>query len=228
MNKQQNPLEIKEADLEEGINKPFLQSMPSVNIDGVRTMGEVRMESKLVMKRLIAVTCVSCTFMICELIGGWLSHSLAILTDAAHLLSDVSGFVISIFSIWIGMIPAKKSSLSYGYHRAEIVGALTSVLIIWALTVWLVIEAVNRVIEPTPVDGLIMVITSCVGLSCNLVMGLILNTNICGKIEIEPRASKMTREKMLERTKSKEISEKNKKSENPNLKAAVIHILGFL
>ena len=114
------------------------------------------MESRLVMKRLIGVTCVSFTFMICELIGGWLSNSLAILTDAAHLLSDVSGFVISIFSIWVGMVPAKRSSLSYGYHRAEIIGALTSVIIIWALTVWLVIEAVNRVLNPTPVNGLIM------------------------------------------------------------------------
>lgn len=203
------------------------------------TIEDLRLESKMVMKRLISVTTVSFTFMCVELIGGYLSNSLAILTDAAHLLSDVSGFVISIFSIWVGLIPAKKDSLSYGYHRAEIIGALASVLIIWALTVWLVVEAVNRFITPTPVDGFIMLITSCFGLLCNLVMGLILNTNICGKIEVEPRISKISRRKREE----DELQEKKKttldaqskieienefrrKTENPNMRAAVIHILG--
>lgn len=201
------------------------------------TLDDVRRESRLVMKRLIAVTCVSFTFMCCELVGGYLSGSLAILTDAAHLSSDVSGFVISIFSIWVGLIPAKKSSLSYGYHRAEIIGALASVLIIWALTVWLVIAAVSRVFNPTPVDGLIMTISAFIGLSCNLIMGLILNTNICGKIEIEPRISHMARvksdeDKLLKMKKDMEHNgktvdmEKMRKPENPNLRAAIIHILG--
>jgi zinc transporter 2 len=213
--------------------QPMLQSV-EIDCGPTLTIDDIRMESRLVMKRLTAVTCVSCTFMCCEFIGGWLSNSLAILTDAAHLLSDVSGFVISIFSIWVGLVPAKRSSLSYGYVRAEIIGALTSVLIIWALTVWLVIEAVNRVVNPTPVNGLIMTITSIIGLCCNLVMGLILNTNICGKIEIEPRISKMSRMKKeedlyLETKKTMELEGKpvhERKTENPNLRAAVIHIMG--
>lgn len=222
--------------VEGGNQQPMLQST-EIDCGPTLTLDDVRQESRLVMKRLISVTCVSCTFMVCELIGGWLSNSLAILTDAAHLLSDVSGFIISIFSIWVGLIPAKKSSLSYGYHRAEIIGALTSVLIIWALTAWLVIEAVDRVINPSPVDGLIMTITSIIGLCCNLVMGLILNTNICGKIEIEPRISKMSRmkkeeEQLMEKKKTMELEGKTvnleqvRKTENPNLRAAVIHILG--
>lgn len=207
--------------------------------DETFTIEDMRLESRMVMKRLLSVTSVSFTFMCVELVGGWLANSLAILTDAAHLSSDVSGFLISIFSIWIGMIPAKKYSLSYGYHRAEIIGALTSVLIIWALTVWLVIEAFNRLFNPTPVDGFIMLITSIFGLCCNLVMGLILNTNICGKIEIEPRISKMARKKknndeLIEKRKTSidpEASllmeqEHRRKTENPNLRAAVIHILG--
>lgn len=218
--------------------EPMLSST-EIDCGPTLTIDDVRLESRLVMKRLTAVTCVSCTFMCCELVGGWLSNSLAILTDAAHLLSDVSGFVISIFSIWVGLIPAKKSSLSYGYHRAEIIGALTSVLIIWALTVWLVIEAVQRVITPSHVDGLIMTITSVIGLCCNLIMGVILNTDICGKIEIEPRISKMSRMKkeedlLMEKKKSMELEgkpvdlEQMRKTENPNLRAAVIHILGMI
>lgn len=54
------------------------------------------------MKRLIIVSALCITFMVIEVIGGILANSMAIMTDAAHLLSDFSGFLISIFSIWIG------------------------------------------------------------------------------------------------------------------------------
>ena len=62
-------------------------------------------------------------FMAVEIVGGILANSLAILTDAAHLMSDIAGFMISIFAIWLGR---KKATVefSYGWHRAEIIGAL--------------------------------------------------------------------------------------------------------
>ena len=82
-----------------------------------------------------------------EFIGGLLAGSMAIMTDAAHLLSDFSGFAISIFSIWIGTRPA-SNNMSFGYHRAEILGALGSVMLIWGLTVWLIYEAIYRLVHP--------------------------------------------------------------------------------
>lgn len=93
------------------------------------------------MKKLLIVSILCISFMIVEIIGGALAHSMAIMTDAAHLLSDFSGFLISIFSIWIGTRPA-SNNMSYGYHRAEIIGALGSVMLIWGLTLWLIWEAV--------------------------------------------------------------------------------------
>jgi len=54
------------------------------------------------MKKLILVSALCITFMVIEVVGGLLANSMAIMTDAAHLLSDFSGFLISIFSIWIG------------------------------------------------------------------------------------------------------------------------------
>ena len=54
------------------------------------------------MKRLLIVTIICFLFMIVEIIGGFLSDSLAILTDAAHMLSDVAGFGISLIAVWIG------------------------------------------------------------------------------------------------------------------------------
>ena len=83
-------------------------------------------------------------FMIFEFIGGWLSNSVAIMTDAAHMLSDVTGFFISIMSIHLAMkTPTEQKS--YGFLRTEVLGALTSIIFIWALVIWLVFEASCRV-----------------------------------------------------------------------------------
>ncbi len=126
------------------------------------------------MKKLIIVSVLCITFMGVEVVGGVLANSMAIMTDAAHLLSDFSGFLISIFSIWIGTRPASKN-MSYGYHRAEIIGALGSVVFIWGLTIWLIWEALMRLIYPTKVDGLIMMIIAGIGLVFNLIMGKLLH-----------------------------------------------------
>eukprot|EP00357_Protocruzia_adherens_P014255 CAMPEP_0115035982 /NCGR_PEP_ID=MMETSP0216-20121206/41816_1 /TAXON_ID=223996 /ORGANISM="Protocruzia adherens, Strain Boccale" /LENGTH=254 /DNA_ID=CAMNT_0002415653 /DNA_START=118 /DNA_END=879 /DNA_ORIENTATION=- len=98
------------------------------------------------------------------------------MTDAAHLLSDLSGFVISIVSLWIARQPASENH-TYGYHRAEIVGALGSILVIWVLTVWLVSEAIGRVINPVEVDGGIMTITAVIGIGVNIFMAWTLGAN---------------------------------------------------
>lgn len=122
--------------------------------------------------------------MFCEFAGGIISGSLAILTDAAHMFSDVAGFMISFFSIMISQRQGGFNK-SYGYHRAEILGALLSIFIIWILLVWLNIEAVNRIITPPPpIDSTVMLITSIIGLACNLTNFAALNC-ACGNIEAE-------------------------------------------
>lgn len=68
------------------------------------------------------------------------------MTDAAHLLSDVLGYVISIFSLWLSLRTADKD-LTYGYARADVLGAMGSVAIIWGLTGWLLFEAYERLIH---------------------------------------------------------------------------------
>ena len=118
--------------------------------------------------------CVICTiFMIIEIVGGYLANSIAIMSDAAHLLSDLLGFLISIISIHISRKVA-KNDMSYGYHRAEIIGALVSIVLIWALTIWLLYEATLRMIRTPQVDGLIMIIVAIIGFSFNVIMGIIL------------------------------------------------------
>ena len=76
--------------------------------------------------------------------------------------------MISYFAIYLGSRPASQA-MSFGYHRAEILGALASVLLIWGLIIWLVVEAVQRLIGENHVDGEIMLITAVIGLVCNIV-----------------------------------------------------------
>lgn len=113
-------------------------------------------------------------FMIGEIVGGFFANSLAIMTDAAHLLSDLAGFLISIFALWLTE-RAPTSRLSFGFHRAEILGALISVLMIWLLTGILVYEAVYRLRNPEDVDGKLMFLVAAGGLTVNAAMGVILH-----------------------------------------------------
>ena len=68
--------------------------------------------------------------------------------------------------------------MSFGYHRAEILGALASILLIWGLIIYLFIEAIHRIFDPEGVDGTIMLITACVGLACNIIS--IFTLHSCG------------------------------------------------
>jgi cation diffusion facilitator family transporter len=125
------------------------------------------------MKNLLIITGICFLFMICEIFGGYLSGSLAIMTDAAHMLSDVFGFLISYFAIYLGSKPSNKH-MSYGYHRAEILGALASIILIWCLIIYLLIEAILRILHPGKIDAKIMLLTSSVGLLCNIISIIIL------------------------------------------------------
>lgn len=56
-------------------------------------------------------------FQVAEVIGGYYAGSLAVMTDAAHLMSDFVGFLVSLFALWVARWPPNKS-LQFGYHRA--------------------------------------------------------------------------------------------------------------
>ena len=125
------------------------------------------------LRKLIYVSLICLFFMCIEIIGGYLANSIAIMSDAAHLLSDFLGFIISILSIYISKKTA-TSEMSFGFHRAEIIGALVSVTLIWGLTIWLLYEATLRILAPPEVDGFIMLLVAVIGFLFNLIMGLVL------------------------------------------------------
>jgi zinc transporter 2 len=97
-----------------------------------------------------------------------MANSIAIMTDTAHLASDVIGFFISIMSIKLAMKPADKA-LSYGWHRAEILGTILSVVFLWGLTIWLLYAATLRIFSPPPIESSYMIITAFASLLFNII-----------------------------------------------------------
>ncbi|KAK1419196.1 hypothetical protein QVD17_28358 [Tagetes erecta] len=124
--------------------------------------------------KLLASVVVCFLFMAVEVVGGIKANSLAILTDAAHLLSDVAAFAISLFAVWASGWDATPRQ-SYGFFRIEILGTLVSIQMIWLLTGILVYEAIVRLFHGTvAVEGGLMFIISFVGLFVNIFMIFIL------------------------------------------------------
>ena len=91
--------------------------------------------------RIATIFCV--VFMCVEVVGGYMANSLAILTDAAHLLTDVGAFILALYTLH-ATTKGSDHVYSYGYHRAEVVGTLASVFTIWALVGAIVVESFSR------------------------------------------------------------------------------------
>ncbi len=182
-----------------------------------------------VIKKLSKVSIFCTCFMIIEFVGGYLAGSLAIMTDAAHLLSDLSGFLISMFSLYIALRPA-NNKLTYGYHRAEVIGALSSILIIWVLTVWLISQAIYRLFNPHPIQAIYMMGIATLGLIFNLIMSKILTSDNIPNAFEKGDDSVDDIEVGEDLLNSSGINEANepliKEKDNPILKAAFVHILG--
>jgi solute carrier family 30 (zinc transporter), member 2 len=121
------------------------------------------------LSRIKKASIICITFMLVEIIGGLISNSLAILSDAAHMATDQMGLFIQVLVIFLSR-RKQTAQMSYGYHRADIIGALLGVFTIWFLTYILVVEAVERFEKPQAVEGWVMILIAVLGLVANLVM----------------------------------------------------------
>jgi cobalt-zinc-cadmium efflux system protein len=117
-------------------------------------------------RRLILVLVVTSIYFLTELAGGYLTGSLALLSDAVHMLTDVAALVLSLLTLWISTRPA-SSAKSYGYLRAEILGALLNGLFLWLLVVFIWFEAFERLRNPRHVAGLGVMAIALVGIAVN-------------------------------------------------------------
>ena len=203
---------------------------------------KLRVQNKVAMFKLKIISIVCCSFMIIEFICGYLAGSLAIMSDATHLLSDLAGFLISLFSLIVAMKPADRN-FTFGYHRFEVLGALASILIIWGLTVWLLMAAVWRIRHPNPIVGFLMVCIAAGGLLFNIIMNRVLAYNpVVNSMDSGMGAIKQSndeennnntdnnlKESLLNnenKISDDELEHNLKADDNPVIRAAYIHILG--
>uniref|UniRef100_UPI0037E73977 proton-coupled zinc antiporter SLC30A2-like n=1 Tax=Semicossyphus pulcher TaxID=241346 RepID=UPI0037E73977 len=139
-------------------------------------MSGAEIDARRSARRKLLIACsLTFVFMTGEVIGGYAAHSLAIMTDAAHLLTDFGSILISLFSLWISSRP-QTHTMTFGWHRAEILGMLLSIVSIWAVTAVLLISAVQRITEGNyDIDSQIMLMTSGCAVGVNVLMVLILH-----------------------------------------------------
>jgi cobalt-zinc-cadmium efflux system protein len=136
---------------------------------GPRDRGEVSARLKWVLG-------LTATFMVAELVGGLLSNSLALLADAGHMLTDVAALGLSVFAISLARRPPSRRR-TYGYVRFEILAALVNGAALLVIAGLIVREAWERIQQPAPIDGAIMLGVAAVGLVVNVVGATLLHSH---------------------------------------------------
>jgi cobalt-zinc-cadmium efflux system protein len=126
------------------------------------------------MPRLWLVLGLTGTFMVLEVVGGWLSGSLALLADAGHMLTDVGALVLSLLTAWVAQRPADDTK-TYGYLRWEILAALVNGAALFGIAGWVVVEAIQRLQHPHPIRTGLFLAIAAAGLLVNLVSLYILH-----------------------------------------------------
>ncbi|MEZ2122171.1 MULTISPECIES: cation diffusion facilitator family transporter [unclassified Corynebacterium] len=118
------------------------------------------------LKALIGVIVLTTTIFLAEVIFGLLSGSLALLADAAHMLSDSAGLVIALVAILIGR-RAATASATYGYRRIEVIAAAVNALSVGLISIWIVVEAIKRLGGEGHIDTTMMLIVAVIGFIAN-------------------------------------------------------------
>ncbi|MFE3604914.1 cation diffusion facilitator family transporter [Streptomyces goshikiensis] len=107
------------------------------------------------------------TFMAVEVTIGFMAHSLALISDAAHMLTDAVSIVLALIAMRLAARPA-RGGFTYGLKRAEILSAQANGLTLLLLAVWLAYEAVRRLLDPPPVAGGLVLVTALAGIVVNV------------------------------------------------------------
>ena len=106
-------------------------------------------------------------FMVAEVVVGVMAHSLALISDAGHMLTDAASIVLALLAIRVAARPA-AGRYTYGFKRVEILSAQANGITLLLLAVWFVYESARRLIEPPEVLGLLVLITAVVGIVVNI------------------------------------------------------------
>ncbi len=117
-------------------------------------------------RRLSVVLALTVTYMFAEAIGGYVTNSLALLSDAGHMLTDVAALTLALLALWFSSRPVTPQK-TYGYYRTEILAALANGVTLIVISILIFYEAVERIQSPEPVRGFQMMLIAVGGLVVN-------------------------------------------------------------
>ena len=130
---------------------------------------------------LTIVPGISSTILVVEVVGAFISGSLALLADAGHMLTDVAGLSLALVAAVLAGRPATDAR-TWGYRRAEVLAAAAQAAVLLAVGGFVLIEGVRRLFEPPPVAAGVMVIFGLVRLLGNAVSILLLSRIQAGNL----------------------------------------------
>jgi cobalt-zinc-cadmium efflux system protein len=124
-------------------------------------------------KDLLIALSITLLMMIVEIIGGLLSNSLALLSDAGHMLTDNLAILLSFFALKFASLPATEHK-TFGFYRLEILAAFVNGIVLVVISIVIIYQAYLRMVHPQPIHGLLMLIVAAIGLVANVIGALFL------------------------------------------------------
>lgn len=141
------------------------------------------MSSQQINKLKIVLLLIS-SYIVVEVISGLLTGSLALIADAGHMLTDAGGLTLALFAINFSSKPATPQR-TYGFYRIEILAALANSAVLILVSVYIIYDAYERIIEPPQIKGTALIIVGTIGLVVNLVGMSILKSHANENLNIE-------------------------------------------
>jgi cobalt-zinc-cadmium efflux system protein len=123
-------------------------------------------------------------FMVGEVVAGILASSLALLSDAGHMLTDAAALALALAAVRIAQRPA-SGAMTYGFGRVEVLSAQANGITLVLLALWIVYEAVRRLAAPPDVHGSLVLIVALVGIVVNLAATFVLSGARRGSLNVE-------------------------------------------
>jgi cobalt-zinc-cadmium efflux system protein len=126
-------------------------------------------------RRLVVVLSLTVTYMLAEFVGGFLTNSLALLSDAGHMLADVAALSLAMLALWFASRPVTPQK-TYGYYRLEILAALANGVALVVISLLIFYEAIQRLERPEAIEYGAMMAVAGGGLVINIVSAVVLHS----------------------------------------------------
>ena len=134
--------------------------------------------------RLWIALILAVTVMLSEAVGSWYTHSLALLSDAAHMAGDSLGIAMALAAIVAVRRAGVKPRRTFGLYRLEVLAALANTVLLFGVAAFVIVQAVRRIAEPPEVASVPMLVVAVIGLAANVTALLLLRTGAAESINV--------------------------------------------